>query len=410
MADTTSQLKRKRESAIGSQTKAKKLRKEADAEQDARAAEETVDTAPVVKHTPNAPKTRTPIDKSKPRLRKPQTNGVPVETPSSSTPKSKPSAQSDGGSAVSVETPVKQSKKQRKQEQIDNNSGQPDGKDVQGEEVEAQPKSQANNAEKAAKNKAKKERKALTKAQTSDPTKSKKKHGPPAKWFVSPAIGGWFLPKDPIFSLKEDHVFIASPKAVLAYSTETSLLARTLPISTPGVFVTAFALSSVKPNQIYVADSSELITLWDWAEGEKLGRWQVGAMVKDMAVIARPGSDEDLVYCYEAGKNGQNHVNVHALRIKGETELRQVLESSSRITSLQVLLQGKYLIVSTTDTISFGKRLKASKTAVKDFNVSIFTRSECDISANFRHSMSGAKSSSTNTSPHAALTSVNQKR
>jgi NET1-associated nuclear protein 1 (U3 small nucleolar RNA-associated protein 17) len=74
------------------------------------------------------------------------------------------------------------------------------------------------------------------------------------------------------------------------------------------------------------------------------------------------------VYCHEAGKG--HIVNVHALRTKAQaskTELKRVLKTTSAITNVQVLLQGKYVILSTAETVTIGKRLKASRTAVQDF-------------------------------------------
>jgi NET1-associated nuclear protein 1 (U3 small nucleolar RNA-associated protein 17) len=132
--------------------------------------------------------------------------------------------------------------------------------------------------------------------------------------------------------------------------------------------VTAYALSSTKPHQVYVADSNGLITLWDWVDGTKIGRWDIGATVRNMAVITQPGSDEDLVYCHEVGSS--HIVNVHALRTKSQaskTELKRVLKTTSAITSIQVLLQGRYVVVATPESIMVGKRVRVSKTAVQDF-------------------------------------------
>jgi len=382
MADATSQLKRKRESAIGLQKKAKKQRKsEAIAGQDAGAVEEIVAATPVAIAEPIAEiqATRTPIDRSKPRSRKPQTNAAPAEAPATSTPDSKPDTQPNGVSVIAdateapTNTPLKQSKKQRKQEQKDKQQAdQPN--------TTAQSKPQSPEADKSSKKKSKKERKAEHKApvktqigdsgkqEASSLTKSKKQRHKAPSWTASLPQGGWFLPTDPVFSLDEKYLILANPKSVQIYFTETSLLARTLPIGSKGGF-TAFALSPARPNQLYVADSSELITLWDWVEGTKLARWDIRATVRNIKVITQPGSDEDLVYCHEAGKH--HVVNVHALRTKtqaGETELKQIFKTSAKITSLQVLLQGKYVVISTTDTITVGKRLKASKTAVQDFH------------------------------------------
>lgn len=132
--------------------------------------------------------------------------------------------------------------------------------------------------------------------------------------------------------------------------------------------VTAYALSSTNPSHVYVADSNYIITLWDWVAGAKIGRWDIGATARNMVVITQPGTNEDLIYCHETGD--KHVINVHALRTKSQaskTELKHVLKTDSAITSVQVLLQGKYVIIATADSITVGKRLKVSRTAVQEF-------------------------------------------
>lgn len=184
-------------------------------------------------------------------------------------------------------------------------------------------------------------------------------------WTVSSAQGGWFLPRDPVFSADEKHILLATQKALEVYVAETSLLAYKLPLSGSGE-VTAYALSATDGNRVYVAESTGLITLWDWVSRQKLGRWDIGATVRNMKVITH--SDEDLVYCHEPGKS--HIVNVHALRTGAQastTELKPILKTSSNILDIQVLLQGKFVVVACGDSLMVGKRQKQSKTAVQDF-------------------------------------------
>jgi NET1-associated nuclear protein 1 (U3 small nucleolar RNA-associated protein 17) len=317
MAETTAQLKRKRESAIGLQKKAKKPRKnDAPAGQDA---------APVAEPTPE-PQAQ---DKSKATPRK-VANSV-RDQDEGKVEESKAQTTSHRSVSQDTETSTKKSFKEKVLE----------SKEAAKAEVGDSQKPQAPVVAKA----------------------KKQKH----KWALSPAQGGWFLPTDPVFSLDETYLILANPKALQIYFTETSLLANVLPVGPTG-FVTAYALSSTKPTQVYVADSTGLITLWDWVDGTKIGRWDIGAVVRNMAVVTQPGSDEDLVYCHETGD--KHIVNVHALRTKSQatkTELKRVLKMASSITSLQVLLQGKYVVVATADTITVGKRVKVSRTAVQEF-------------------------------------------
>lgn len=178
--------------------------------------------------------------------------------------------------------------------------------------------------------------------------------------------GSWFLPQDPIFSVDEKHIVLAKPNTVEVYSTETSLLEFSTPIHGRPV-VLSCALSSVHPSQVYFATSGGIITRWDWSDGVK-HRWDIGAQIEHMAVVTGPGSSDDLIYAHETGTS---HVlNVHALRTSNqpaETGLQQILKSAQPITGVQVLLQGKIVVVSTPNSILLGKRKKLHKTELKDF-------------------------------------------
>jgi NET1-associated nuclear protein 1 (U3 small nucleolar RNA-associated protein 17) len=406
MTDTTPLLKRKRESAIGLQKKAKKQRK-SDTTVGHDAEEEAVTATPVAEQTTEIQATPGLRDKPHSTARKSQTNGARnQDTAVNSEAPPDGSADGDDAQIALAKDLRKQSKKQRKQDYKESKKAEQLSEDkaveestaqstparlitqVQDNDESAQKKSfkekvlESKEAAKAelkdlkpfkervleSKEAAKAELIESKKAQASILTKAKKqKQNTSAKWTVSPAQGGWFLHTDPVFSLDEKYLILANPKSLQVYSTETSLLTNILSVGNTG-FVTAYALSSTKPNQVYVADSNGLITLWDWADGTKIGRWDIGATVRNMAVVTLPGSDEDLVYCHETGKS--HIVNVHALRTKSQpskTELKRVLKMSSAITNVQVLLQGKYVIVSTAESITVGKRLKVSRTAVQEF-------------------------------------------
>lgn len=280
MADSTPQLKRKREGAEAQRKKARTLKKsEAGAGQDVEVA-----ATPVAKSTPKPKQTPKPTPKSK--------------DASNATPK--PS------------------------------------------------KSNATNDDATSKTKAKKQK-----------TKGS------GNWNISSAQGGWFLPRDPVFSADEKFIILGTQKALEIYVAETSLLAYKLPVSGSGE-VTAYAMSATDSSRVYVAESTGLITLWDWVSRQKIGRWDIGATVRNMTVITH--SDEDLVYCHEPGKS--HIINVHALRTGAQastTELKPILKTSSSILDIQVLLQGNFVVVACNDSLMVGKRQKQSKTAVQDF-------------------------------------------
>jgi NET1-associated nuclear protein 1 (U3 small nucleolar RNA-associated protein 17) len=391
MADTILQLKRKRESAGAQAKKSKKPRKS-----DTGAARDTAKDSEVAvtSEAPSATNAQVSLEDAP----VPHTNGVREDAPpSAKLLNGLQNGNADGSHTedLPATTSTKISKEERKKQKRASklqSKNLVNGEGVQPTQSQAlptpsEPPPQVPDTENPTKKKegqSKKEKKADQGLHTADiaeaqsatsslqvtaPTKTKKeKSKSRAEWSISPPRGGWFLASDPIFSRDEKYILLANLKSIQIYSVDTSLLANVLPVGATGV-VTAYALSSTKPNHLYVADSNEAITLWDWVDGKQISTWDMSATIRNMAIVTQPGSDEDLVYCYEPGNS--HVVNVHALRTKSQastTEHKLVLETTSAILSVQVLLQGKYVLITTANSITIGKRLKVSKTAVQDFD------------------------------------------
>lgn len=198
--------------------------------------------------------------------------------------------------------------------------------------------------------------------------KEKKRRSKPANnWSISAPIGGWFLPQDPVFSADEEFLILASARALQIYSTKTSLPASTLSMGMS--YVSTYALSATSPHRIYTANASGLISLWDSVEGKKIARWDIGTDIRQIVVVPQPGSKQDLVYCHEL-RSKSHIINAHALRAKGDasqTELKQILKTKSPISGIQVLFEGKIVVVATHKSVLVGKRAKLHKTALQDF-------------------------------------------
>lgn len=364
MADVSPQLKRKSEEAVALR-KTKKQRKN----------ESVTSSGAEVTSAPKSNATSAPPSQPKTASKPAQANGASQHAPADDPATLLADKAGDVVEAPrsSVEASSKESRKQAKRDRkaavVGDTDAQP--KDNSNEQSTAIEPLTQEQVEKALKKQERKERMAANQAHSSNvsrfaKTKKQKSKGM-AQWTSSPAQGGWFLPSDPIFSPDEKYLILANLKSLQIHATETSLLANVLPLGGAGV-LTAYALSTTRPNQVYVADSTGLITLWDWVSGTKVGRWDIGASVRNMTVITQSESNEDLIYCHEFGKN--HVINVHALRTKSQsskTELKRVLKTNSAIHGIQVLLQGKYAILATSDSIMVGKRLKLNKTAVQDF-------------------------------------------
>ncbi|KAF2787970.1 WD40 repeat-like protein [Melanomma pulvis-pyrius CBS 109.77] len=209
------------------------------------------------------------------------------------------------------------------------------------------------------------------KVEPTSPSSSRKPHktkhtSKKSPWSVSAPFGGWFLPQDPAFSSDEKFLILANTRALQIYSTETSLLANTLPVGS-GV-LTAYALSATNPSQVYIANSAGLITLWDWIGVKKIGRWDIGTNIRQIAVVTQPETTQDLVYCHEVGSS--HVINVHALRTrdqKSQTDLKRIFKSKSPISNIEVLLGGNVVVVACATSVVIGRRSKLQKTTLQDF-------------------------------------------
>ena len=208
------------------------------------------------------------------------------------------------------------------------------------------------------------ESKTLALPKEKEPKKKQRQTDP---WSISSPQGGWFLPQDPVFSPDEKFLLLGKLKALDVYAAETSLLARSLPLGASSVAL-AYALSATNSDHVYVADSAGIISLWNWTDGSKLGRWGIGANVQHLIVVEQAATSRDLVFTHEA--ESQHIVSVHALYTGDEaskTEAKQILKTSRPITGMQILLQGKLVVLSTPNSMIVGKRRKFKQTALQEF-------------------------------------------
>ncbi|KAF2712463.1 WD40 repeat-like protein [Pleomassaria siparia CBS 279.74] len=195
----------------------------------------------------------------------------------------------------------------------------------------------------------------------------KSKHtGKKSPWSLSTPLGGWFLPQDPVFSPDEKFILLANTRSLQIYSIETSLLVTSLPVGSGAL--TTYALSSTKPNQVYIANSAGLITLWDWVDKKKIGRWDIGTNVRQIVVATQPGTTQDLIFCHEIGNS--HVINVHALRTrdqKAQTEFKRIVKTKSPISKIEVLAGGNILVVACVNSVLIGRRATHQETALQDY-------------------------------------------
>ncbi|KAF2144969.1 uncharacterized protein K452DRAFT_305919 [Aplosporella prunicola CBS 121167] len=198
----------------------------------------------------------------------------------------------------------------------------------------------------------------------------KKSRGKKDTWYTSDPAGGRFLHIEPVFSRDERYLIFSTARAVHIYSTATSLLVRTLPSNTSHP-ISAYALSSANPDNIYVSDASGFVVLWDWVNGRKLGRWDLASRIQGMTTALfeeENGTKVDTLYTHERGQS--NTISAHRLRGRSEgkdSEAVVLLKTKLAIQSFSVAADGHVIAVAFTDRVMIGKAKETSMTELKNF-------------------------------------------
>ncbi|MCJ1288352.1 hypothetical protein MMC26_007707 [Xylographa opegraphella] len=184
------------------------------------------------------------------------------------------------------------------------------------------------------------------------PPKETKQHSrrKESGWQVSDAVGGYLVDFDPVFSIDDKYLLLAYRSSIRVYGVHTSLLIRTLSISTKQNGITAFALSASNPSQLYIALSQGLVEKWDWKVGQRLGKWTINSQISNITVASQISHnvEEDLVYTVD-GRAGSWLITAHHLRLgKGlhQTEAHTLYKSTEPISSFKVLESGSVVIAS----------------------------------------------------------------
>ncbi|KAI9817089.1 MAG: hypothetical protein M1827_001201 [Pycnora praestabilis] len=180
-------------------------------------------------------------------------------------------------------------------------------------------------------------------------------------WKTSEPIGGKFINAEPVFSSDEKYLILAYTSAICIYSNATSLLVRSLPVSSSNSKaskITAYVLSAIDPNKLYVSTAQGLVYLWDWVEGKKLGRWdlnsQIGGMTVSSMVIA--GNTFDIVYTNER-KHDRWRVTAHKLMSGTEaadTESRSIYDTRKPLSLLKVLPESNVIVATSGQRLLVG--------------------------------------------------------
>ncbi|KAI9668978.1 MAG: hypothetical protein M1829_005206 [Trizodia sp. TS-e1964] len=225
-------------------------------------------------------------------------------------------------------------------------------------------------------------------------------------WRISEPVGGRFIEADPIFADNEKYIILALPSSIQIYSTQTSLLARSLRVNTSEII--AYAHSLVNPNALYSATSSGLLVLWNWVNGEKLAKWNLKWAINALAIttIKLLDQDLDLLFTTEAEQDTWFITGHTFLPGSNASERVQIYKSKSPIINLKVVADGSVILATTGSTLALGLRKPVSIASLSDVQYKwypiyfpdIITTADIKVSRNNSSKSHGLKSKILNVS------------
>ena len=135
--------------------------------------------------------------------------------------------------------------------------------------------------------------------------------------------------------------------------------------------ITAFALSSSKPNNIFLSTNKGSIEKWNWVEGTRLEYWHISTPIYHMATssIRSDETPNDLVYTVDRNGEGQWMLTVHKLLGGDEaskTDLGTLIRYSKPFTSVKIKENGRIIVLTSGSRLIIGTSAKPNEASLKD--------------------------------------------
>ncbi|MCJ1267127.1 hypothetical protein MMC22_007012 [Lobaria immixta] len=193
-----------------------------------------------------------------------------------------------------------------------------------------------------------------------------------AKWKFSGIVGGRMLDLDPIFTPNEEYLLLPYDTAINVYATSTSLLVRRLQLSRAHP-VSAFALSSINTNHLFISTNSGSIEKWDWLEGTRLEYWDISATIYSLATSMPVHTEKSngLVYTVDRKDEGQWKFTVHRLLGGSEaskTDLGTLLKYGEPLKFVKILDNGRIVVITSGSRVIIGTCDRPSPDSLKDLS------------------------------------------
>ena len=189
-------------------------------------------------------------------------------------------------------------------------------------------------------------------------------------WEISSPVGGRLLELDPLFSEDEEHLLLAYESWITVYSVVTSLPIRCLTIKKPGT-VSGFAISPSKKNELYISTLAGAIEKWDWIQGTRIEDWKVISSIETLVIPTSNNSQARSELLYMIDKKGADSWQLFSCYFAqgGESskpELRVLFSSEQALSSLKVIEDGRYIVLTSAAQMIIGCLKSPIRTTLKN--------------------------------------------
>lgn len=200
----------------------------------------------------------------------------------------------------------------------------------------------------------KRKKKAQQNSSQVEQRKAKQLDGDSNAWSLSSSTGGIFIDQDPLLADDDQYLILPTQSEIQVYATKTSLLVRSFRVDNKSA-ITSCTLSTADSNRVYVANSRGLVSLWDWATGQRLGRHDTGRGLQQVLRLMSQGGTETLLVLQEGETKKSALVFDVDLSTNQFKEAKTVLQRADVVPNIRSFADGSVLVACAEDRLLVGQ-------------------------------------------------------
>lgn len=175
-----------------------------------------------------------------------------------------------------------------------------------------------------------------------------------SKWSLSVPAGGKFIDHDPILTLDEQFLILATTKDIQIYSTKSSLLVRTIPAGTTSPVVSYAQLPNASQHLV-VGFENGTIKKFDWTTGERVWTKRLDNHIISVAPTSSTDEGDSFLVVLEL-EDKQTAITSLTVDFNGEqTGLRPMLSKSVLTGQVRFSAELGVAVVCTQNLILIGR-------------------------------------------------------